>query len=210
MKKTTAAVVTVLTLAVAVGVSSCSTSTNSTQDNSNSSITVKDNAVLGSASASASASATPDSSEQEQVKTTVDSFYAAISDDEKVKSYVGLMSSWQQDENITQEQRVEAGKKFFAEDIKRFDPETVSEDDAFYLLSIATLASALIDEKTPVTTVPVEAITIDGDRATVDLGKVGKDETGIEAQKETSSVNLVKKNGTWLISSYPGAGQASA
>lgn len=206
MKKTTAAAVTVLTLAVAIGVSSCATSPGS-EDKSNSSITVKDDSVIGSASAVSATN--PDSSDREQVKTTLDSFYGAISDDEKAKSYVGLISSWQKDETISQEERVEAGKEFFAEDIKRFDPETVSEDDAFYLLSIATLASALIDEDTPVTTVPVEAISIDENTATVDLGKIGNEDAGIEVKKETSSVNLVKKDGAWLITSYPGAVSAS-
>lgn len=201
MKKSTATIVTILTLSAAIGVSACSSSVNQSSAPSSKDsrvIQAEGESVVGEAKTTQAS--TEDSPEVLEVKDTLDEFYVSIADKEKAKSYVSLVSKLQNDPNATVEDRKAQGKEFFAEDIKKFDLEKVTEDEAFYVLSVATIASTLVPEDYPKLTVPADAISVDGDVATVDMSKVGNRS---EESESTGKITLIKRDGAWLISSLP-------
>lgn len=202
MKKSTAAIVTILTLSAAIGVSACSSSAHqgsaSSQKDSRV-IQAEGESVVGAVKVNQTS--TEASAAVLEVKTTMDSFYVSIADRDKAKTYVSLVSELQDDPNATTEDRKARGKEFFAEEIKQFDPETVTEDEAFYVLSVATIASILVPEDYPKITVPTESITVDGDRATVNMDKVSPE--SIRDSDSDGKISLVKRDGNWLISSLP-------
>ena len=206
MKKSTATIVTVLTLSVAIGVSACSApNSSSSSDNHTGKQTrvlkAQGEGVVGAVKPRAeNAEVTP---EVKEVKETLDGFYASIADKEKAKRYVALANKLKEDKTLTVSQRNAKGQEFFAEDMKRFDLEKISDDNAFYLLSVATFASALVDKDYPKITVPESAITVKNTLAVVDMNRVGKkDPSG--ATTPAGTVQLVKKDGKWLISAVPG------
>lgn len=206
MKKTTAAVVTVLSLSLAIGLSACSSPApsgspqQSHQGKQSRTIKAQGEGVVGAVKERKEAEATP---EAKEVKATMDDFYASIANKDKAKKYSELTQKLNQDKALTLEQRNAKGQEFFAEDMKRFDLEKISKDDAFYLLSVSTLAAALVDKDYPKITVPVDAITVKGNLAVVNMNRVGaKDPAG--ATTPAGTVQLVKKEGKWLISVVPG------
>jgi hypothetical protein len=207
MKKSTAAIVTILTLSVAIGVSACSTPAPAKQS---AGITSKDTRALKAPTEGVVGAIKPRAEKVEvtpetlEVKAALDGFYASIADKEKAKKYITLVKSLEDDKSLSIKQRNEKGKKFFAEDIKQFDLEKISEDDAFYLLSVATIASAIIEENYPKITVPTDAIVIKDGLAVIDMDQVGKEDPA-GATTPPGTVQLVKKDGKWLITSFPGA-----
>lgn len=205
MKKSTAAIVTILTLSAAIGLSACSSSgpvqsSSGISDKETRVVKAEGEGVVGSASASAT---NEESVSVKEAKSALDGFYLSIADREKAKDYVAFLNALNEDESLTPAERTAKGKEFFAEDLKRFDLEKVAEDDAFRVLSVATLASVLVDEDQNKITVPVEAISVSGETAIVDLSKVGE-EDGSESGASGATVQLVKKDGAWLISAFPG------
>lgn len=199
MKKSTATIVTILTLSAAIGVSACSSPVqqgSASNGKDSRVIQAEGESIVGEVKVNqASSESSPEALE---VKSTLDGFYASLADREKAKGYVSLVSKLQEDPNVTIEDRKTQGKEFFAEDIKHFDLEKVTEDEAFYVLSVATIASTLVPEDYPKITVPVDAISVEGDRATVDMAKAGNKSSGSDS---AGNISLVKRDGTWLISS---------
>ncbi len=67
---------------------------------------------------------------------------------------------------------------------------------ASVLLSGQTLASSLEDESSADVDVPMTAVTVSGDTATIDLSKVT-----VAGKNGSGAITLVKKNGSWLVDS---------
>lgn len=208
MKKSTAAVVTVLTLAVAISISSCSSPPSQTANNgeqkSSKVITSEGSAVVGSVKKGDNekllAAASP---EVKEVKATLDRFYASIADKEKAKRYHELVTKLGEDKNLSVKTRLAKGKEFFAEDLKQFDLKAISEDDAFYVLSVATIASELVKDDLPKITVPVTAINVKEGVATVDMNQVSGEDP-VNTTTPSGKVTLKKVEGKWLITAFPG------
>lgn len=207
MKKSTAAVVTVISLAIAISVSSCAAPQPVNQPQSDHKagrvIKAEKEAKIGSVKKAESDELTAKASpEVKEVKQTLDSFYASIADKAKAKRYHELLSKLEEDKTLGTKERLEKGKEFFAEDLKRFDLDAINEDDAFYVLSVATIASELVKSSQPKITVPVTAITVTDGMATVDMNQVGGEDPA-NASTPSGKVTLVKKDGKWLISAFP-------
>lgn len=143
------------------------------------------------------------SPEVKEVKQALDSFYASIADKDKAKRYHELVNTLAQDKALGTKERLEKGKVFFAEDLKRFDLSTISEDDAFYVLSVSTIAAEMVKSEQSKITVPVTAIAVKDNVATVDMNQVGGEDPA-NASTPGGKVTLVNKDGKWLISAFPG------
>jgi hypothetical protein len=208
VKKSTAAVVTILSLAVAISISSCASPQPQHQPQSDHKtgrvIKAEKEAKLGSVKKADKDELTAKASpEVKEVKQALDSFYASIADKAKAKRYHELVNKLAEDKSLGTKERLDKGKEFFVEDFKRFDLTTISEDDAFYVLSVSTIASELVKENHPKITVPVTAITVKDNVATVDMNQVGGEDPA-NASTPSGKVTLVKKDGKWLISAFPG------
>lgn len=208
MKKSTAAVVTVISLAVAISISSCASPQEQHQPQSDHKagrvIKAEKEAKVGSVKKIETDEVTAKASpEVKEVKHTLDDFYASIADKSKAKRYHELVNKLAEDRTLGTKERLEKGKEFFAEDLKRFDLTAIPEDDAFYVLSVSTIASELVKSNQPKITVPVTAITVKDNMATVDMNQVGGEDPA-NASTPSGKVSLVKKDGKWLISAFPG------
>lgn len=207
MKKSTAAILTVLTLSVAISASACSSPSSPAQpagvsEKSNRVVKAQGDGTVGAVKPRAEKTVvTPEVTE---VKATLDEFYASIADKEKAKRYIDLVNKLEADKSLDVTERNAKGKEFFVEDMKKFDLEKISDDDAFYLLSVATIASAVINEDYPKITVPTDAIVIKEGLAIIDMNQVGEEDPS-GATTPAGTVQLAKKDGQWLITSFPGA-----
>lgn len=137
---------------------------------------------------------------RQEVKQVVDDFYASISDTDRIYDYQELIDYLIADTSLSAGERIRIAKDFFAPEMMLFDPISISEDSLFSILSISMVAAQEAGYPEP-TVVPLEAVSIDGDTAMVDLSML---DVRTQETKPSGYIELRHHENSWLITALPG------
>lgn len=138
--------------------------------------------------------------ERHEIKQIVDDFYDSIADTDRIYDYQELIDYLNADETLSATERIRIAKDFFAPEMMLFDPISMNEDSLFSILSISMVAAQDAGYPEP-TVVPLEAISVDGDTAMVDLSML---EVRTQETKPSGYIELHRHGNSWLITTLPG------